>query len=372
MTMKLLQDLLIIPSQSGHEARIINFICNLLEQNEVKVYRQDANAIAYIPGKNSKRAFVLNGHVDTVSEGEAGSWSFDPFGAKVVDKKMYGLGASDMKAGVAALLDLALEYQRRTPVCDLWFSFVVGEEVDGRGTQSFLDWFFAERHNEPYQTIEAVIAEPTNNEFIGIGHKGNAFVELTILGDAGHASAKGNLKTLAISNTAKVIRQVQQLERRWRKKYHHEYLGVPTVGITSVRSGDMRVPNQISSTCTLTLDIRTTPLLHENLNTQMEIFTKNLSCDIQSNFLSASPAGWCPESSLLRSILSNNWPEIDQHIMSGAADQCFFSQRGIPAVIFGPGQRDRMHATDEYFNLTAMAPYQSIVRKLTDIYGDNK
>jgi acetylornithine deacetylase/succinyl-diaminopimelate desuccinylase-like protein len=370
--MKLLQDLLIIPSQSGHEANIIEFICNLLNQNNVTVYRQDANAVACIAGKNRKRAIIFNGHVDTVSEGEPGSWSFDPFAAKIVDKKVYGLGASDMKAGVAALLDLALEYQQRTPVCDLWFSFVVGEEVDGRGTQSFLNWFFTERHNEQYQTIEAVIAEPTNNEFVGIGHRGNAFLELTILGDAGHASAKNNLKTLVIPATAKVVSQIQQLEQSWHKKYHHDYLGVPTIGITSVKSGNMRTPNQIASTCTITLDIRTTPLLHENLTTQINAFTKKLPYEVSYDFLSVSPAGWCPENSLLRSIFSDHWPELDQHIMNGSADQCFFSQRGIPAVIFGPGQRDRMHSTDEYFNLTAMTPYQSIIRKLTDIYGDDR
>ncbi len=367
---KLLEQLVSISSPTGSESQIIAFIIEELNQHGLKANKQDENAVVFIKGKNRKKALILNGHVDTVGPGDADSWKFSPLMPKVKDGKLYGLGVSDMKSGVAALMQTAIDYSDKQPPCDLWFCFVVGEEVDGRGTQSFLSWFYNEHHHEDYEEIEAIVAEPTNSEFIGIGHRGNAFVELTVMGQSGHSSAANKIKNQAIVEMTDVVARLQRLEKKWQKEYKHDYLGVPTFGLTSMHSGSIDAPNKIPGTATITIDIRTTPLLHEKINSLMREFTTSLPYDSFFNFIGTSPAGWCSENSILRSLFSKEWPQIRQQTMNGSADQCFFSQRGIPAVIFGPGQRDRMHAPDEYFVVSRMKPYLQQVKKIISAFGE--
>ena len=47
---------------------------------------------------------LLEGHSDVVTEGDPAGWTVDPFGAEIVDGRLYGRGSADMKAGVAAML----------------------------------------------------------------------------------------------------------------------------------------------------------------------------------------------------------------------------------------------------------------------------
>ena len=59
------------------------------------------NLVARVSGDGPGRRLVFNGHLDTFPIGE-GDWSRDPLGGELVDGRIYGRGACDMKAGVAA------------------------------------------------------------------------------------------------------------------------------------------------------------------------------------------------------------------------------------------------------------------------------
>ncbi len=66
-------------------------------------YRGRPNVVARRPGRGGGRSLVFSGHIDTVPLGTQ-RWQHDPFGAEIVDGRLYGLGAYDMKGGVAAIL----------------------------------------------------------------------------------------------------------------------------------------------------------------------------------------------------------------------------------------------------------------------------
>ena len=91
-------------------------------------------------GSGGERRLVLNGHLDTFPIGEA-RWEHDPLGGDVEDGRIYGRGACDMKAGVAAL---ALAFVTLAEFCDAWsgelvLTLVGDEETGGRwGTQFLL------------------------------------------------------------------------------------------------------------------------------------------------------------------------------------------------------------------------------------------
>jgi hypothetical protein len=66
-------------------------------------YRGRPNVVARRPGQGGGRSLVLSGHIDTVPLGTQ-PWQHDPFGAELAAGRLYGLGAYDMKGGVAAIL----------------------------------------------------------------------------------------------------------------------------------------------------------------------------------------------------------------------------------------------------------------------------
>ena len=99
--------------------------------------REEAiNAVGTIEGLGGGRSLILNGHIDTVAPGDASNWMFPPLEGTVVDGRVYGRGACDMKGGltsglyaIKALMDAGVEFKG-----SLFFESVVGEEDGGCGT----------------------------------------------------------------------------------------------------------------------------------------------------------------------------------------------------------------------------------------------
>ena len=60
--------------------------------------------VARLPGSGGGRSLAFNAHVDVVPVGDRSSWSQDPFGGAIVDGRLYGRGATDMKGGLAAAM----------------------------------------------------------------------------------------------------------------------------------------------------------------------------------------------------------------------------------------------------------------------------
>ena len=65
------------------------------------------NVICTIDGGLPGPTLLFEGHSDVVTEGDLAGWTVDPFGATIVDGRLYGRGAADMKGGVAAMLFVA-------------------------------------------------------------------------------------------------------------------------------------------------------------------------------------------------------------------------------------------------------------------------
>src|SRR3989344_2228772 len=142
MSKALVQDLIRIKSYSGEERAIQEFISSKFTAEKVNALFQGDNLYVHLRGKDSARVFIFNSHVDVVDVGDESRWEHNPWSGDVVDGRMYGRGASDMKSGVGASIDTAVALSRRDQLpCDVWFTYVVREEVDGSGTQEFADWF---------------------------------------------------------------------------------------------------------------------------------------------------------------------------------------------------------------------------------------
>jgi succinyl-diaminopimelate desuccinylase len=127
----------------------------------------------------------LNGHFDVVPAGDG--WTVDPFAGVVRDGRLYGRGACDMKAGIAAAV-YAVEAIRRAGV-ELVGSVEISGTVDEEsGGQAGAAWL-ARHHGLTARRVDAVIIpEPLNVDRVCVGHRGVYWFEVETHGRVGHGS----------------------------------------------------------------------------------------------------------------------------------------------------------------------------------------
>jgi acetylornithine deacetylase len=164
-------------SNTPGETELARFLVSAMEKIGLTAYLQHVeaerhNAIGRLSGAGGGKSLLFNGHMDTnpVTEG----WTVDPWGGKVDDKFIYGIGVSNMKAGDAAyfcalktLVDNGIRLKG-----DVVLTYVVGELQGGVGTVKAIE-----------QGVRAdyfINAEPTDLQALTL-HAGafNYTIELT-------------------------------------------------------------------------------------------------------------------------------------------------------------------------------------------------
>ena len=131
------------------------------------------------------------GHTDVVPVGDEGGWQVDPFAAKIIDGKLFGRGAADMKGAIGAFVAAVAKYLTRHDRPNGSISLLITGDEEGpsiNGTKKMLAWLAA--HGE---TLDAcIVGEPTNRETLGdmikIGRRGSLNGHLTVHGVQGHTA----------------------------------------------------------------------------------------------------------------------------------------------------------------------------------------
>lgn len=181
--LNLTQRLVQTPSPSLDESDVADVVYSALsELSYDRVHRDEAgNVMGIITGRDNAPTLLLNAHMDTVgASGE--EWDGSPFEAEVVEGRLRGLGASDCKGGLAAII-YAGELLKRCMLPfrgNLVVAATVAEE-NGRslGVRTLLQETLPEFHLEPDY---AVLAEPTDLRLFH-GHDGWAELEVSLDGD---------------------------------------------------------------------------------------------------------------------------------------------------------------------------------------------
>lgn len=367
-TKLVLQKLISIKSYSGHEEEIQKYIFNYLKNSGQDPLWVCGNVVVKIPGKSAKKAVILNAHVDTVSIGNEKLWIYPPLDGKIVKNKIFGLGASDEKAAVAVILNLATSYLAEKPECDVWLTFVISEEVDGSGTKQFVEWF-NKKHQKKYVEVSAILGEPTGLKKIEIGHKGNIFIKVTSMGDSGHGSQPEKIKKNAIKIIYKLVEKLEEESKKWSKKYDNEFLGIPTISLTSISAGDISSPNKFADSCIASFDIRTTPEVHKKAFGLIKQIVQKVDKKIKVEYL-------FPPASYGYTNIKGQIVQIASELTKakiaasfGSNDTCFFTQLGIPAIVFGPGEPSCIHKPNEYCKLEKIKKCELIYKEIIRKYG---
>ncbi|MGH9385314.1 MAG: acetylornithine deacetylase/succinyl-diaminopimelate desuccinylase family protein [Vicinamibacterales bacterium] len=143
------------------------------------------NVVGSHAGTQSAKAVHLNGHFDVVPPGQG--WTMDPFCGQVRNGRLYGRGACDMKAGLAAAAFAAVAIKRAGAphAAPIEISGTVDEESGGFAGVAWLaehGWIGRDR------TSAVIIPEPFGVDRICVGHRGVYWFEVVAQGRIAHGS----------------------------------------------------------------------------------------------------------------------------------------------------------------------------------------
>lgn len=182
----------------------------------------------------------FNSHIDVVEVGHG--WSVDPFGGEVIDGKIYGRGACDMKGGLAASIIAAEAFIAVCPdfAGAIEISGTADEESGGFGGVAYL----AERgYFSPGKVQHVIIPEPLNKDRICLGHRGVWWAEIETKGEIAHGSMPF-LGDCAVRHMAAVVAEMEDslfpalAERRTDMPVVPDGAKQSTLNINSIHGGE--------------------------------------------------------------------------------------------------------------------------------------
>ena len=154
--------------------------------SQLRVVDVGAHAMVYARFGAEAPRLLLNAHIDTVPA-NAG-YTRSPLEAVERDGRIYGLGSSDTKGAIAAILE-ALALARAAGQAPAGFAVLFSGDEERSGT--CLRHFLADPSMSAGLT-QAIVCEPTGNA-VGWRHRGIAAVEATATSPGGHSSRVDHL-----------------------------------------------------------------------------------------------------------------------------------------------------------------------------------
>ncbi|MES9682294.1 peptidase [Gottfriedia acidiceleris] len=322
------------------------------------------NIVATLKGTSGGKSMILNGHIDVVPEGNIQQWTYPPYSATVVDNKLYGRGATDMKGGNVALI-LAIEAIKRSGITlkgNVYFQSVIEEESGGAGTLATI--------LRGYTADGVIIPEPTNMKFF-IKQQGSMWFRLKVKGKVAHGGTRYE-GVSAIEKSVLIIQQIQKLEQLRNERIADPlYDGVPIpipINIGTIHGGTW--PSSVSDLVTLEGRFGVAPNERlEDAKLEFENWIDNIK-NLDDWFVENSVevewfgARWVPgtveaDSELVQTLQRNYLETTKQSPIVEAApwgtDGGLFTQiLNIPMIVFGPGETKVAHYPDEFIDLDQM------------------
>lgn len=335
---------------------IFDYLREQLEGFDVRVTDHGAGAVSMLAVRGDPRR-VFNVHLDTVPSSQA--WSADPLKLRVTGDRAIGLGACDIKGAAAGLVTAASMTRG-----DAAFLFSTDEEAnDARCIAAFLE---GNALGAGYMFEQAIIAEPTRCEAV-LAHRGISAVRMAFKGRAGHASAENALALSALHNAmrwgASALDHVEAQK--------HLRFG----GLTGLRFNVGRVEggikaNVIAPSAEVRFGFR--PLPSQDIDELHATFRGMANPDglaeYEETFRGPSlPSGDVARAEERRLAARDLADELGLPIGNAVdfwTEASLFSQAGMTAIVFGPGDIAQAHTADEWVSLEQLDAYAGHVARI--------
>lgn len=340
------------------------------------------NCICHIKGSRPGPKILFDGHMDTVPVPDPSVWHHDPFGAEIVDGKMYGRGTSDMKGALSAMLAAAG-----------WFAQDCGGDFAGE------IYVAGVVHEECFEGVAAreisacvkpdyVIIGEASQLNIKIGQRGRGEIVVETFGVPAH-SANPEKGVNAVYSMCRVIEEIRRLEPT-----HHDVLGDGILELTDIKSDPYPGASVVPSHCRATYDRRLlTGETKESVLAPIQALADRLMAEDPNMKIKVSYAvgeevcytgstirgerffpGWLysREEGFVQDVLSQLEsmgfrPEITQYNFCTNGSH-YAGEAGIRTLGIGPSRENLAHTIDEYIELEQLEKvsqcYYGVMRAL--------
>ncbi len=365
-TLELAQSLIRIPSFNppGQEHVLARFAAGWLNSvgisSELIALEADRSSlVARLAGEGSG-SLVLCGHLDTVAA-TSQAWHRPPLQPEIRDARLWGLGAADMKAAVAVLMQTCaqLSLSRTVPKQDIVLLLTADEEWGYRGAASVA----ASGRIDDARLV--LIAEPTRN-LVHLGQKGELWLEARFTGSEGHGSMPEE-GTNAILPAARFCTRIEQELSTWPAISGR---GRTTLNIGRFDGG--RQVNIVPESACVQLDIRVASNEHHiaalDLVTSIgEAEAANARCTFSVREISYHPPVLTSRNHpCVRRVIERLGADRVRGLTPYSTDAVSISPiLDVPILICGPGSIRQAHQPNEFIEVseieTALETYAALV-----------
>jgi succinyl-diaminopimelate desuccinylase len=315
------------PSVSGSEEPLADAVEAALHQLGRLETIRDGNVVLARTHLGRDRRVLLAGHLDTVPIA-------DNVPSRIADGRLYGCGASDMKAGDAVILRLAAVTELAHDV-----TFVLYDNEEVEATKNGLNRIAATRRDWLDADL-AILMEPTDG-LVEAGCQGTLRVELRTSGERAH-SARSWLGVNAIHRAAPLLARLADYQPRTVDIDGCVY----REGLNAVRVGGGVAGNVIPDVCAVTVNFRFAP---DRTVEQAIEHVREVLADVVDEFeVIDSAPGALPGLSAPAAADFVAAVGGQPRAKYGWTDVARFAALGIPAVNYGPGDPNLAHTRDEH------------------------
>lgn len=357
----------------GDEQKLADLIFEFVSAYglECQMHRIDenrSNIVVILKGKNpTLEKLYFSGHLDTVPIGEQ-PWTIDPFEAEVADGRIYGRGTTDMKGGVAALLEtmMVLKETKFSLEQDVVFLGTVGEEVDCLGARKAVEKGLIENPGA------IIIAEPSSLDLY-IAHKGALWLEIRTYGKTAHGSMPEE-GINAIKSMMYILNEIQELQL----DEVDDLLGVMSHSINTINGGV--ATNVVPDYCSVKLDFRTvTASQNHKILSEIDSIIERFSdtkIGLRTDYVvlhNLEPLKNQSQNPFIKSLQQINQEMNHQNIGNSSANyytdgsvfrECFSG----PILIYGAGDTTLAHQPDESISISDLEQSVKFYLHLVETY----
>ncbi len=349
------------PNPPGNEGLVAELMVTRLvglgfETTTVEAAPGRPSIVARLAGSGGGPTLLFNGHMDVQPPGI--HWSRDPFGATIEGRRLYGQGAMDMKAGLAAVVYAVDSLQRagRRLAGDVVITAVADEVCGGHLGTGFLV------SKGLVQADMAVVCEPTGDT-VRVAHRGALWLEVEIAGKSAHGGRPW-LGVNAVSKAARIITAIEDELVPSLQDRVHPLLPAPTINIGAIKGGSKF--NLVADHAVFQIDRRLMP--GEDANAaEAEVAelcgsicaadNEDWSVDVR-RAMHVSPGEVDPDEEIVKACRSAHRSVTGEDAAIGSTagfeDAHFLLDAGIPTAMYGPYRRTAP-GEDPHHTISGMA-----------------
>lgn len=344
---------------------VFEFLQTYLADHGIEAEIHNFNGVKNLTAEIGEGAteICFNGHLDVVDPGEG--WKVtQPFNPREMNDRLYGRGASDMKTGVAAMVNAFIDLYKKGEVDGRVTLMLTGDEEIGgeNGTETLVAGFMNNGHDFDY----AIVGEPTDLN-IQVGTRGVAWFNVHLKGDEIHA-ARASLVDNVMDDLPKVVDALNNLEMEYEG---NEAMPEPSSEVTLIETN--KTYNSTPSTVKLGMDFRYLPNqsindIRKDIDNALRKFDVEYEVELENDHGGA----YLLQDEEFKKIAIEEVEKVkgvkpDEITEGGASDGRFFSEHGTPFIELGVDQ-EPAHQTDEFCEVEKIeklrVAYRNIAEKL--------